>query len=466
MSDASKGRRGLSCTDRIARAIRAARTPLTLTSLAALLAGVAWAGAATPAAGVSLASRRAPLGAVVPSTSSTLDVPAYWLVASDGGLFTFGGAPFYGSMGGQPLNKPVVGIAATPDGKGYWEVASDGGIFSFGDATFYGSTGSMTLNSPIVGMVASPSGKGYLLVASDGGIFAYGDAKFYGSLASYPLSRPIVAAATTPNESGYWFADSNGAVTAFGNAGYFGSAPQVLAAPIVGMAPAMGNGTWSGISYQSGAYGYDVSNWQCGESLPSPHTIGVVEVEGASFGSVNPCLFEESQWAGAGVNYYVFLTYGTLQSGPASCAGNQSCNFGFAAAQDAFQKAQAAGVDPYVTWWLDVESAPSGMPQWSPDAGSNAQLVAGALAGLRSEGLNNVGIYASPGVWNSIVGPYQPDVPYWMAWYSSQDSGPYNCANAGYWTSNYQLPTGPLLLTQYTDSVPYAGNTFDGDYAC
>jgi hypothetical protein len=43
-------------------------------------------------------------------------------------------------------------MAATPDGKGYWLVASDGGIFSYGDATFYGSTGATTLNKPIVGM--------------------------------------------------------------------------------------------------------------------------------------------------------------------------------------------------------------------------------------------------------------------------------------------------------------------------
>src|SRR5437870_9016986 len=52
------------------------------------------------------------------------------------------------------LNQPVVGIAATPTGRGYWLVAADGGIFTFGRARFYGSTGAMHLNSPIVGMAA------------------------------------------------------------------------------------------------------------------------------------------------------------------------------------------------------------------------------------------------------------------------------------------------------------------------
>jgi hypothetical protein len=43
-------------------------------------------------------------------------------------------------------------MAATPDGGGYWLVASDGGIFTFGDAAFYGGTGGQHLNRPIVGM--------------------------------------------------------------------------------------------------------------------------------------------------------------------------------------------------------------------------------------------------------------------------------------------------------------------------
>jgi hypothetical protein len=42
-------------------------------------------------------------------------------------------------------------MAPTPDGGGYWLVASDGGIFTYG-AGFYGSTGSIALNKPIVGM--------------------------------------------------------------------------------------------------------------------------------------------------------------------------------------------------------------------------------------------------------------------------------------------------------------------------
>jgi hypothetical protein len=45
-----------------------------------------------------------------------------------------------------------VGIAATPDGAGYWMSATDGGIFNFGDAKFFGSTGSIKLNKPMVGL--------------------------------------------------------------------------------------------------------------------------------------------------------------------------------------------------------------------------------------------------------------------------------------------------------------------------
>ncbi|MHB8466885.1 MAG: hypothetical protein ACYDD7_18880 [Acidimicrobiales bacterium] len=78
--------------------------------------------------------------------------PGYWLVASDGGIFSFGDAKFLGSTGGTRLVQPIVGMVATPDGGGYWLVASDGGIFSFGDAKFLGSTGGTRLVRPIIGV--------------------------------------------------------------------------------------------------------------------------------------------------------------------------------------------------------------------------------------------------------------------------------------------------------------------------
>jgi hypothetical protein len=63
----------------------------------------------------------------------------YWLVASDGGIFSFGTAMFFGSTGTLHLNRPIVGMAATPHGQGYWLMGSDGGVFAFGDAAFHGS---------------------------------------------------------------------------------------------------------------------------------------------------------------------------------------------------------------------------------------------------------------------------------------------------------------------------------------
>ena len=87
--------------------------------------------------------------------ASTTDGLGYWLVASDGGIFNFGDAGFYGSMGGHPLNQPIVGMASTPDGGGYWLAASDGGIFNFGGAEFSGSVGGKPLNAPITGIAAA-----------------------------------------------------------------------------------------------------------------------------------------------------------------------------------------------------------------------------------------------------------------------------------------------------------------------
>ncbi len=167
----------------------------------------------------------------------TYALPGYWLVASDGGIFAYGKAGFFGSTGGMHLNQPVVGMAATPDDRGYWLVASDGGIFAYGDAGFYGSTGGhRTSTSRWSGMAATPDGGGYWLVASDGGIFAYGDAGFYGSTGGHaPQPAGRRAWPPPPTAHGYWLVASDGGIFAYGDADFYGStgghAPQP---PVVG----------------------------------------------------------------------------------------------------------------------------------------------------------------------------------------------------------------------------------------
>jgi hypothetical protein len=82
------------------------------------------------------------------------DGAGYWLVASDGGIFAFDAA-FRGSVPqalapGAVLNQPVIGALAY--GNGYLMVARDGGIFSFSDLPFLGSLGGTPLDTPVVGV--------------------------------------------------------------------------------------------------------------------------------------------------------------------------------------------------------------------------------------------------------------------------------------------------------------------------
>jgi uncharacterized protein YkwD len=193
----------------------------------------------------------------VVGVAPTPDDRGYWLVASDGGVFSFGDARFHGSTGALHLHQPIVGMAATPDGGGYWLVAADGGIFSFGDAHFYGSTGSMRLHQPIVTMASTADGKGYWLVAADGGIFSFGDAHFYGSTGALRLNRPIVDMVPTVHGLGYWLVASDGGIFSFGNATFHGSTGGVkLAQPIVGMAHTLNDGGYWMVASDGGIFAF------------------------------------------------------------------------------------------------------------------------------------------------------------------------------------------------------------------
>jgi peptidoglycan hydrolase-like protein with peptidoglycan-binding domain len=155
--------------------------------------------------------------------ATTADGKGYWMVAEDGGIFSFN-APFFGALAGWPLAQPVVGMTATPSGGGYWIVTADGSVFPFGDAKSYGQMSGTRLNAPIKSLVPGPGGKGYWLYAADGGVFSFGSARFHGSTGAMRLNAPVVGMARDGSGHGYWLGAADGGVFTFGDAHFQGSA--------------------------------------------------------------------------------------------------------------------------------------------------------------------------------------------------------------------------------------------------
>ena len=231
----------------------------------------------------------------------------YWLVGSDGGIFSFGSAPFYGSTGSLVLQRPVVGIVPTKNDGGYWLDASDGGVFSFGDTQFYGSIPGLglhpagsglpnSLNAPIVGMVPSTDDNGYFMVASDGGVFAFGDAHFAGSCPGIGgCSGSAVAVMPDASGNGYWLVTSTGSVYTFGDASYYG-APENVGSPITSaVRTPNGDGYWI-LAANGTIYGYgNAGNY--GDAT-------------GAFGGLNPAtaIFTTSDGAG----YWISSANGTV----------------------------------------------------------------------------------------------------------------------------------------------------------
>ncbi len=190
-----------------------------------------------------------PLAFALPESPAHLAGPrssaAYLQTASDGAVYTYGGAGFLGSAARIHLAKPVVGVQALPGGTGYWEVAADGGVFSFGHARFYGSAAPLHLSHNVVGMAVADGGKGYWLATTSGGVYSFGDAKFYGTPQRH-LRHGVVGIVPTRNGQGYWLATKDGAVYSFGDAKFYGPRRRPhLSSPIVAMAATHGGrGYW------------------------------------------------------------------------------------------------------------------------------------------------------------------------------------------------------------------------------
>ena len=175
---------------------------------------------------ISVPRRNLGLKQPIVGMAATPSGKGYWLVASDGGIFTFGDAHFYGSTGSHARSTNRSSAwPPTPNGRGYWLVASDGGIFSFGDARFYGSTGACALNQPIVGM-ARHADRARLLARRDRRRHLHVRRRALLRLDRRPtaLNQPIVGMAATPTGRGYWLVAGDGGIFTFGNARFHGSA--------------------------------------------------------------------------------------------------------------------------------------------------------------------------------------------------------------------------------------------------
>lgn len=190
--------------------------------------------------------------------ASTPDGRGYWLAGADGGVYAFGNAPFKGSVPGLGIGvNNVVSIAATRDGQGYYLAGSDGGVFSFGSAPFKGSLpGQGVRVSNVVGIAADPDGAGYTLTASDGGVFNF-DSAYRGSVPGLGIRiNNVVGITYDPQGRGYWLVGSDGGVFSFGAPFHGSRAGQPLNAPVSGLAAtADGGGYWL-VARDGGAFTY------------------------------------------------------------------------------------------------------------------------------------------------------------------------------------------------------------------
>ena len=83
-----------------------------------------------------------PVTATSYSVSGLTNGTAYYFTVE--AVNAVGNSPASNQASATPASRPSAG-------RGYWLVARDGGVFSFGDARFFGSMGGVPLNQPVVG---------------------------------------------------------------------------------------------------------------------------------------------------------------------------------------------------------------------------------------------------------------------------------------------------------------------------
>ena len=161
----------------------------------------------------------------------TPDGGGYWLVASDGGVFSYGDAAVPRLDGEHAAQRnPVVGMASTPDG---------GRLLAGGRPTAACSPsatppstarrGRCAWPSPSRPWPSTPDGGGYWLVAADGGVFSFGDRRVRGVAAGRRACTRRAWRCSPPAPApGYLIVTTDGRAVDFGDAPQFGDVADVV----------------------------------------------------------------------------------------------------------------------------------------------------------------------------------------------------------------------------------------------
>ncbi|MFZ1052276.1 MAG: RICIN domain-containing protein [Candidatus Sulfotelmatobacter sp.] len=239
--------------DRVGCPAESAGCVVNLTSIAAAPNGGLWVqvdGVANGGASRTLALDGAPQFDNVPYRGAIAAIPGrngYWVVASDGTIYSRGDAPPL--CGGRlsncskfPSNPDpghlVLAVAATPDGQGFWALTEDGKVFTAGNAAPYGDVTRDSAKPS--GIVATTSGRGYNIVLRDGGVYSFGDAIFYGSTGGKKPGGSDASGLAASLDAGgkingYWMVASDGGVFTFGDASFLGSTGGNTSSSVTGI---------------------------------------------------------------------------------------------------------------------------------------------------------------------------------------------------------------------------------------
>ena len=232
--------------------------------------------------------------------------------------------------------------------------------------------------------------------------------------------------------------------------------------------------------------GYDIAWPQCGKTLPTNQSFGIIGVNGGNAANTNSCLASELVWANkslgnttqAPLQLYVntanpgevisqITTWptnntdstGSIAPNPnGTCHGQNdaACSWQYGwnrAVEDNLQRfgpaARTIGLDPAASrmWWLDVET----MNTWQSGSADALARNQATLEGMTSyfSTVGKVGLYSTAAQWSTITGATATatsnlaGLPNWRPSGSSLSNAMANCTVAPL------TPGGYISLTQY-----------------